>query len=398
MEASDPADVELPRRAEQITAPRYGTASLADVLPSVLHHLTDGRAGAARTPLPAVGRGVVLLVVDGLGSRQLARHPDAAPLLSSLTGDVDAVFPSTTVASIASIGTGLPPAQHGLVGYAFPVPGHDHPLAGLRWHIGKRGGGFDARSIVVPEQLQPEPTCFEQAAAAGVGTTVVLAPGFVDSGLTRAALRGGDRITARGLEASLDVACTRVAQAQGQALAYVHHPDVDHAGHEDGADSPRWRAAVAEVDRVLRAVQRRLPPHVTVLVTSDHGMLTIPPREVIDLADHPELRDGVRVLAGEPRVRTLSLHDGEDPGEVAARWRATLGERAVVATRSEALRLYGPRPTATALAHMGELVVLPRFGTIVDASVDPRGARHVGQHGGPTRAERLVPLRAVNAT
>lgn len=394
----DPADLAVPSTLDGLTAPRYGGHSLADLVPAAVTHLV----GDEPTPPPLrgiTGDRIVVLVVDGLGSRQLARVPGLAPTLQSLPGDdVDAVFPSTTVASIGSIGTGLPPSQHGLVGYAFALPGQPQPFNALVWRVGLRGGGFDARRDVVPEALQPHSTAFERAAACGIATTVVVDPEFPDSGLTRATLRGGERRTARGLDAALDLAIGAVADADGPALAYAHHPSVDWAGHTTGPCSDEWCDAVAEVDTALAGLQRWLPPGVTVVVTADHGMLRIEDADVVELADRPQLFDGVRVLAGEPRVRHVALDDGVDPAEMASRWRAELGDRALVLQRAEAMPLFGPDPTPAATGHVGDLVVLARRGTLVHERVDPHGGRMAGHHGGPSRAEQLVPCRRLTAT
>lgn len=395
-EPPSPADVAVPGDPGALVAPRYGTASLADLVPAVHAHLR----GERRTPLLAdlATDRVVVLVVDGLGSRQLARTPDVAPLLRRLPGDdVDAVFPTTTVASLASIGTGEPPSRHGLVGYAFALPDRDQPLNALGWRIGLRGGGFDARATVVPETLHPDPTALEAAAADGIAVTVVVDDDLPDSGLTRAVLRGGNRVTASGLQTTLDTAVAAASTADGPALVYCHHPLVDWAGHSAGACSPEWCDAVSDVDAALTALRRHLPRDVTVLVTADHGMLTIPDDEITELSDHPGLLDGVRVLAGEPRVRHLALEEAADPTAVAARWRAALGERALVLDRATALPLFGPDPAPAARRHVGDLVVLARRGTLVHERVDPHGGRLPGMHGGLTRAERLVPLRRLVA-
>ena len=398
MQAPRPEDLRVPDEPARVPRPRYGARSLADVVPAVLQRLTRPDRPA---PAPVEGlrdQRVVVLVVDGLGMRQLARVPDVAPFLRSLPGaPVDAVFPSTTVASLTSIGTGRPPSQHGLVGYAFALSDHDQPLNALGWRIGLRGGGFDARRVAVPEALQPHPTAFEQAAAAGVATTVVVAPEFPDSGLTRAALRGGQRRTASGLTETLELAVGAVAAADGPALAYAHHPQVDWAGHTTGPCGDEWCDAVAEVDAALARLQRVLPSGVTVLVTADHGMLGIADQDVVELADHPGLLAGVRVLAGEPRVRHLALEGDADRTTVAARWRQVLGDRALVMTREDALPLFGPDPTSAARDRIGDLVVVARRGTLVHERVDPNGGRMVGHHGGPTAAERLVPCWRMEA-
>src|SRR5258708_6242385 len=139
--------------------PRYGESTLADLACSVLASLG---AGAEPNPLqlPPADR-ACLLVVDGLGWELLREHPAAAPFLSELavTGRaLSAGFPATTATSLASLGTGRPPGQHGVLGYQVAVPGEGRLLNALRWD--QRGW---------PVAWQPRSTIFERAAAAGGG-------------------------------------------------------------------------------------------------------------------------------------------------------------------------------------------------------------------------------------
>src|SRR5258708_24089646 len=104
--------------------PRYGESTLADLSCSVLNSLG---AGAEPNPLqlPPADR-ACLLIVDGLGWELLREHPAAAPFLSELgvTGrPLAAGFPATTATSLASLGTGRPPGQHGVLGCPAAVPG-----------------------------------------------------------------------------------------------------------------------------------------------------------------------------------------------------------------------------------------------------------------------------------
>jgi hypothetical protein len=96
--------------------PRYGEASLAEVVPSVL--AAFGLSGFDNTLALEPASAVVLLVVDGLGWEQL--DGDAAPIMARAargSAPITAGFPATTAASLGSLGTGLPPGEHGLVGY-----------------------------------------------------------------------------------------------------------------------------------------------------------------------------------------------------------------------------------------------------------------------------------------
>src|SRR3989442_14401232 len=99
-------------------------------------------------------------------------------------------FPATTAASLSSLTTGLPPGEHGLVGYTMALPGYDRAFNTLTWSLYGLGPRADLREELVPEAFQPQPTLAERAAAAGLSIHY-LGPGFhAASGLSRAIARG----------------------------------------------------------------------------------------------------------------------------------------------------------------------------------------------------------------
>src|SRR6202042_3980949 len=138
--------------------PSYGESSLADLSSSILSALTGDPTGNV-LGLPETGR-ACLLIIDGLGLELLRAHQAAAPFLAELAFNsrpLTAGCPSTTVTSMASLGTGLAPAAHGMLGYQVAVPGEGRLLNGLHWP-----------DDIDPVAWQPRPTIFERAAAAGV--------------------------------------------------------------------------------------------------------------------------------------------------------------------------------------------------------------------------------------
>ena len=140
--------------------PSYGAATLADLSSSVLASVDPESPDSQNVMGLAAAERACLLIVDGLGWELLRDHPAAAPFLSELARNskpITAGFPSTTVTSLGSICTGLPPGQHGLLGYQVMIPGENRLLNGLRW---------DSR--VDPLEWQPLPTLYERAAQAGV--------------------------------------------------------------------------------------------------------------------------------------------------------------------------------------------------------------------------------------
>ncbi|MCW3817366.1 alkaline phosphatase family protein [Micromonospora sp. DR5-3] len=370
-------------------APRYGGGSLADVLPSALAVL--GVPGAADllglAPRLAGVRRIAVLLVDGLGWHQL---PTAAPYAPTLAGLVATVgtpltsgFPSTTPTSLVTLGTGAAAGAHGVLGFKVRVPDTDRVLSHIEW-----AGDPE------PLRWQPVPTQYERARAAGVAVTVVSRPEYAGSGLTLAANRGGDYRGASDVDALAGQMLAALASGAGPTLVSGYHPDLDRHGHLSGVDSVPWRLAAAEVDRLLVRLVDGLPPDAALLVTADHGQLNVPADHRIDLDTDPRLRAGVRVVAGEPRVRYLHVEPGATADVVAA-WSAVLDGAAWVTTRDEAVATGWFGPVAEEhLQRIGDVVVVCRgtYAVVATRSEKPMESRLVAYHGADTAAEMTIPL------
>jgi hypothetical protein len=378
-----------------LTVPEYGRASLADLMPSVLTSLGVGSEPAVLA-LPETARAVVLLV-DGLGAELLHRHPEQAPFLSSLPArPLTAGFPATTVTSLSSLGTGLPPGEHGLPGYTSWLEEVDASIGWLGWT--PVGGGEDLRARLVPEQVQPRATVFERAEQAGVEVTVAAPAQFEGSGLTRAVLRGGSY---RGAVSPGDTVAQAVAGSRrgSRSLVYCYTPDLDLTGHVRGVDSDAWRSQLRLVDGFAEELAGRLPADTVLHVTADHGMVDVPLGAKVDLDAAPGLWEGVRVVAGEPRARHVHTLPGA-AADVLARWRAELGDRMWVGRRAEAvaLGLFGPVVEPAALGRIGDVVAVSTGATsLVQWQKEPFFSGLVGQHGALTDDELRVPLLSTHA-
>jgi hypothetical protein len=366
-----------------LIGPRYGTASLADVLPSALAVLgvpgTPDVLGL-RARLDGVRR-IAVLLVDGLGARQLPLAAGVAPVLAGLPRlTLTSGFPSTTPVSLVTLGAGAAPGAHGVLGFTLRTP-DGGLLNHLRW-----------RDEPDPQVWQPLPTRWQQAAAAGVTVTVLSRPEYRGSGLSEAANRGGDFRGATGVDELAAGMLAALRHSPAPALVSGYHPDLDKAGHESGAGSPAWLAAAADVDRLVGYLLDGLPPDAALLVTSDHGHLVVPPDGRLDATD-PALVAGVAQVAGEPRVRYLHTTPGAT-ADVLAAWTATLGDAARVLPRAQAVAegWFGPVPEAH-LQRVGDVVVICRGTHVVLAGTDPESVRTmVGFHGSATAAEMEIPL------
>jgi len=192
-------------------------ASICDVLPAAAALLGVPDADDALGLTERIGdvRRVMVVLIDGMGWHLLPELATGAPLLASVlagsTGCVDELtctFPSTTPTSLASLGTGVAPGEHGILGFTVKLPDSDRVLTHIDW-----------RGDPPPAQWQPVPTWFERLQQAGVSARAVLPAAFIGSGLTEAAYRG--------------------------AQFHATHPDDDYAAMVVGCGAadhrrPRW--------------------------------------------------------------------------------------------------------------------------------------------------------------
>ena len=368
-----------------LPVPTDGAPRLTGVLGAAL-----GSVAGTPNPLdlPRANSAVVVLV-DGLGAANLRGRAGHARFLAGRMGKRDVirtVFPSTTAAAIASFATGLMPGVHGLMGYRVPDRANDRVVNQL--------SGWDER--MVPEQWQRHPTVFDQAVERGVRALAIGGTRYSASGFTRAVLRGaeyrsGAKVPDRFAEA------LRMVQ-EGPALVYVYVSELDQIAHAHGWESDRWITALEALDAEIAGFEQRMPRGTGLIVTADHGVVDVPAHRHVFVDASPELVDGVRHVAGEPRCLGLVLEpdlDAAGRASLLARWREAEGARAWVLSAEEAIAagLYG-EVEAENRDRIADVLVAARAGVAYYDRREPdrRGEDMVGQHGSLTDEETRIPL------
>jgi hypothetical protein len=372
-------------------------ASICDVLPAAAALLgmpgAVDRLGLAESLVEQVDR-VGVILVDGMGWHLLPELAAHAPLLASVlaggTGrlsELVCTFPSTTPSSLVSLGTGAQPGEHGVLGFTLNVPGTDRVLTHIAW-----------RDDPAPAQWQPLPTWFGRLTQHGFGARAVLPSAFIGSGLTDAAYRGAEFRPTHPGDDYAGVLADELRAAPGLVYGYI--ADLDTAAHIFGIGTPQWHEAAARVDTLLTRLLDALPPRAALLATADHGGLNVPADARVDLDADPRLVDGIRVVAGEPRVRYLHTEPGA-AADVQATWTALLDGRARVYSRDQAVAtgMFGP-VSPRHLARLGDVVVVCTGDSAVLATAHepPEAARLIGFHGAATDAEMAIPLIALTSS
>lgn len=354
--------------------PAYDGGCITNVVPALLHP-----SDAAPPWLPAVAGEadqVVLLVIDGLGWLQLQSRLRLTPALAALEGGpITTVAPSTTATALTSISTGLPPGQHGVMGYRMAVEGD--VLNVLRWTTA-RG---DARRSISPTAVQPHP------AFDGQRPPVVTRAEFAGSGFTLAHL---DQVRFTGYRTlgTLTSEVVRLARS-GEPFVYAYYEGLDKVSHEYGLGA-QYDEELRWIDHLVATLLESLPPGTALAITADHGQVETGD-DVVELPT--DVLTHVGVQSGEGRFRWLHARSGR-AGALVDAAEARLGDVAWVRTRQQVIAdgWYGPKVTDAAASRLGD-VLLAAKGTVAFHDPNDTGPYVlVGRHGSLTDDEMLVPL------
>jgi Type I phosphodiesterase / nucleotide pyrophosphatase len=418
---------------ERYVKPDFAGRGLANLAPTVLQLLAPMAEPLELPPLdPSVlpesmtsgVRNVVVIVVDGLGHLQLQREIAAgnAPNLSKLVAraarenesvsysPITSVFPTTTVAALGSINSGVAPSAHGLLAYTLYVAEFDMVAEMIRWGpLNRRGSFSDPEFGCAPEKFFWAETVYARLQAAGVTRTFAVNPNyFVGTALTRM-LHQGATYSGYISTSSLEPIVSRLlAESDEPTYIYAYWPTVDTIAHLIGPITPEHSAEVAAFDLQIGRFVEHLPDRgdTLVLLTADHGHVDTAPEFSVAFSEHPELLAMLRVApAGERRVVYLHPKPGAI-GEVLHYARERLVEVAPAMLREDAveLGLFGPGPLSQrAAVRIGEVLLFPRRNLQLITPIEPvEGAPPPkappvfrGLHGGLRPDEAVVPLLAL---
>lgn len=355
--------------------PAYDGACITNVVPTLLRS-TDAAAPAWMPADALAARRIVLLVLDGLGWNQLASRARLAPTLHGLEGGpITTVAPSTTATALTSISTGLPPGEHGVIGYRMAVQGE--VLNVLRWST----AAGDARATIPPTKVQVHP------AFGGQRPPVITRAEFAKSGFTAAHL-DETRFTGYRTMGTLTSEVVRLAQA-GEPFIYAYYEGLDKVAHEYGLGA-QYDEEMRWIDHLVATLLERLPAGTALVITADHGQVEVGD-DIVELPG--ELQGQVASQSGEGRFRWLHARGGR-AGALLDAARDLLGHQAWVRSRDEAIAegWYGPVVTDAAASRMGDVLLAAR-GTV--SFHDPHDTGPyvlIGRHGSLTEDEMLVPL------
>ncbi|MGQ9734354.1 MAG: alkaline phosphatase family protein [Candidatus Bipolaricaulia bacterium] len=354
-------------------------------------------------------RKVVLLVIDALGWEGLQPLLEDKRLIFSRLADekrgpfpLTSVFPATTAAALASLATGLAPAEHGLLGFRLFLRefGLVANMLSLSPEGFKRPDGLFELGLK-PGRFFPVKTVFERLAPE-VKSFVLLKLAFHKSGLSRLLYRGAP---VRPIINSSDL-CVQMRKlleqgGEGPLFICAYWDALDGIGHLYGPSKEELQAELRQLSFSLEheffdKLSSQAARDALLLITADHGLVEVRKEEMFSITGHPRLRRGLLLPpTGDFRATYLHLRQGER-GPI-KRYLKRYSDRLTVIDSEEALAagLFGPSKAISDewRPRLGDLILLARGRGFIFYPYDDFILK--GYHGGLAPEEMRVPLFAL---
>jgi len=352
----------------------YDGSGLVNLVAELEHRMTGSTVSPRLTDisLPALHElnTTVLVLFDGLGSHQLS-HPHAPDLAAAHIGSVDAPFPTTTTVSLATIATGMPPSQHGLIAYQLwnPKVGKVVNTIHMTTMWGER---IDQRH----EDFLPGPNLWRRLSDSGIETVTIQPDTFDRTPLTRALYTGTSFVP----YSTTTQAVERTVSAAGSPdrFVFLYIPHVDFAAHVAGQRSDEYAGAMSEANTVWAELTEQLPPDVLLVGTADHGHVDIAEANKVRLSKADQ--EG-HILYGDARAMFVRGDGASLASGLPGTW----------VPYADLAGMWGPGPLHEAFEERrpdGVIFADDGYAIFHSRSND----RLIGHHGGLTDAERLVPV------
>lgn len=372
------------------------TPSLVDLI-----RVLSYRCGVRQFP---VGQGVatlnedlpatdhfVFVIVDGLGASLLDRLNPSGFLKRSFRRELRTIYPSTTAAALTTLSTGQWPSVHGINGFFMYFPSVRRiisPLLFREYQTEMTGEslGLDIRDLIPTEPLFG--TYFRD-------TTSLIPKKLVNQAYARWSRRGTELIGYRNLSQALRRTRRVVKHAPAATFTYIYFPEVDTVSHRLGPAHEGVTAAIGRIDAFLGRLRDSLPPTTSIVVTADHGQVTIGHKITVD-ETWPLMTHLIAPPTGESMNPVFFVRDGHE----AAFRRRFIDEGLAehfslfAPDQVEEMQLLGPEPLApNARENLGSFVAVAEHP--VQLEYLPKGSEsrnHVGAHGGLRPDEMRIPL------
>lgn len=362
--------------------------SIVNLMSSIIEHFQGQPKYPALKNFKINSENVVLLVLDGLGTDSLMKLPKSSILRKNYQQDLTSVFPSTTATGVTTFLTGLSPQDHAVTGWYMQMKEFASVVKILPYttKVNKKQIKYDFNPSL------PEPM-FKQIKA---NSYVVSDKMLFESKYNNFMNEGAEQVPVKTLTSFVNKIVT-VVKKKGSNYVYSYLPDYDSVCHDFGKNSKEAKKTLLMLNDVVTMLVKKLKgTNTELIITADHGQIETNKKKVCFLMDHPQLKECLsQAICGEPRVVYCYVHPRkvkQFENYVNKRLKDVCTLHCSEDLVNEGYFGKSKQSHPELLNRIGDYTLILKENQIIRDTLDNVEEWDIGNHGGTSKEEMIVPL------
>tara|TARA_Y100000034_G_scaffold122840_1_gene168817 strand:- start:277 stop:1431 length:1155 start_codon:yes stop_codon:yes gene_type:complete len=335
---------------------------------------------------------LIVLVLDGVGYNFFKKH-GSKELKKFLRGKITSTFPSATGSAMTSLSTGLSSLDHEMTGWFVYLKEFGNVTLSLPYRTRLHKKGFLEKIFPISKIYTLTP--FTKGIKCD---SYYLYPKvIVNSAFSKAIAGKSKRKSFTTIKSHFSEIKKIVNKNKKKKFIFSYYPEHDGLCHKYGSKSRKVIKHFNQLEKELLKFLKKLEDS-TVIITADHGIIDIPRTKVIDLKDHPRLKETLRLpLCGDPRYAYCYVKP-DKVKEFKEYVKNNLKHCKLYKSENLIKKNYFglTTPSKRFLERIGDYIIMMKENhSIYDFLENQKPDYNIGDHGGLSDDEMLVPLIVV---
>lgn len=336
-------------------------------------------------------KNIVLLLIDGLGYEYIQKYGQDSELNKHCLNKLTSVFPSTTASAVTALETGVAPLQHGITGW-FMFLKEIGVLTKILPFKSRYGG-----QNFVEDKIERKDIFIEKRIGDKIKPSAfILYPDHIVDGKVNK--KSKSLLGYKNLNELFSQIKRNIKLSNKRKYIYAYWDKFDSLCHNYGSIDKKVSDHFWELDKKISTLVKSLKgTNTALIVTADHGLIdTFEKSKIVLLENHPKLIETlVMPLSGEPRVAYCYVHP-QKTQQFEKYIKDNLDHCCEVYKSVDLINkgVFGlGKMNIKILDRIGDYILVMKENYIIkDFLLTEKKECHVGNHGGTSLSEMLVPL------